>query len=110
MSSGDFEAELRASVQDHLALIASAAQAAKARIGAGVESARPAAISAFADDRPPDNVPVPPVRSAPAVPRSSSVVNFDASEPDFDPAFAGAFEDVGASTGDEGIPVWEDPP
>jgi hypothetical protein len=120
MSSGDFAAELEQSVQDHLALIATAAQAAKARIGQGVANAQ---------------TPLP-VAEAPAPPEPdgasrAALVNFDAPEPDFDPAFAGAYEpgpseadafaeepapNVAAfddfaigNVDDDGIPVWEDP-
>jgi hypothetical protein len=118
MSSGDFETELNQSVQDHLAFIATAAQAAKARIGESVESKS-----------------VPPAASRPAgEPRPA--VDFSAPEPDFDPAFASAasaeseadafaaepapaplpegaitFDDLAVeAVDDEGIPVWEDPP
>ncbi|HTZ55895.1 MAG TPA: hypothetical protein VMB20_12610 [Candidatus Acidoferrum sp.] len=118
MSSGDFETELEQSVQDHLALIANAVKAAKARIGEGVASQTQSA-------------PVPP---SPAEPRAA--VDFNTPEPDFDPAFdaaagapgeadafaaepapaplpegAIAFDDLAVEgLDDEGIPVWEDPP
>jgi len=124
MSTGDFAAELQASVQDHLALIASAAAAAKARIGEGITKVRPAAAPK-ADPELRSDVPQ-------ASPARSAVVNFDAPEPDFDPAFAGAFDaPVGEADAfaeepapvppasfddlsvegvdDEGIPMWEDP-
>lgn len=126
MSTGDFEAELHQSVQDHLALIATAAKAAKARIGTSVELTRtPEPPAAFA------NMPEPPPPSA--APRPA--VNFDAPEPGDDPAFAEAsafseadafaaepapsplpagaisFDDLAVeAVDDEGIPVWEDPP
>jgi hypothetical protein len=125
MSSGDFEAELQQSVNDHLAFIANAATAAKARIGEGVQSTK-VATSAPASAAAP---PAPPSGARPAV-------DFSAPEPDFDPAFAAAGDDPseadafaaepapapppeGAITfddfavegvDDEGIPVWEDPP
>ncbi|HUA08338.1 MAG TPA: hypothetical protein VMA98_03625 [Candidatus Acidoferrales bacterium] len=128
MSSGDFEAELHQSVQDHLALIANAAKAAKARIGATVES-----LSG------PPEVEEDPVFSAAPPPAPSGprpAVNFDAPEPDFDTAFAAeaaafseadafaaepapsplpegaiSFDDLAVENVDEeGIPVWEDPP
>jgi len=128
MSTGDFEAELRQSVQDHLALIATAAKAAKARIGTSVQLTRtpePAdAFPASFDDGP-----------APAPARPRPAVNFDAPEPQDDPAFAeaSAFSEADAfaaepapsplpegaisfdelaveAVDDEGIPVWEDPP
>jgi len=110
MSTGDFEAELQQSVKDHLALIATAAKAAKGRIG----------------NAPPF---VAPSTARPAV-------NFDAPESDEDPAFsvqAAAFSEADAfaeepapsplpqgaisfddlaveGIDEEGIPVWEDPP
>jgi hypothetical protein len=126
MSTGDFEAELQRSVQDHLALIATAAKAAKARIGTSVQSKRtPEPPEPFA------NMPAPP--PPPSAPRPA--VNFDAPEPTEDPAFAEAsafseadafaaepapsplpagaisFDDLAVeAVDDEGIPVWEDPP
>jgi hypothetical protein len=125
MSSGDFEAELQQSVQDHLALIATAAKAAKVRIGTSVQSVRtPEPPPAFGD------MPT----TAPSGLRPA--VNFDAPEPDDDPAFAAeaaalseadafaaqaspsplpagtiSFDDLAVeAVDDEGIPVWEDPP
>jgi|HubBroStandDraft_1064217.scaffolds.fasta_scaffold84907_2 hypothetical protein len=124
MSSGDFEAELQQSVQDHLALIATAAKAAKARIGTSVQSLRtPEPLAAPTDS---------PAR-APGTPRPA--VNFDApddvdlafaaeasafseadafaAEPAPSPLPAGAisFDDLAVeAVDDEGIPVWEDPP
>jgi hypothetical protein len=119
MSSGDFEAELEQSVQDHLAFVANAAQAAKARIGQSVESRSTPGPAA-----PPPSDPIP-------------AVDFSAPEPDFDAAFASAtgpamseadafasepapaplpegaisFDDLAVEgIDDEGIPVWEDPP
>jgi len=127
MSTGDFEAELHQSVADNIALVANAAKAAKARIGASVAGFRP---------------PPPPPPAEITGPRPA--VNFDAAEPDFHdehPAFSDsafgepppageepmfgeqpAFKDElpeGAinvdefameGVDDEGIPVWEDPP
>jgi hypothetical protein len=127
MSTGDFEAELQQSVQDHLALIATAAKAAKGRIGTSVQLKRtPEPPEAFA------NMPAPPPPS-PSAPRPA--VNFDAPEPQDDPLFAEAaafneadafaaepapsplpagaisFDDLAVeAVDDEGIPVWEDPP
>lgn len=127
MSTGDFEAELQQSVKDHLALIATAAKAAKARIGTSVQSVRaPEPATTFNE--------VPLVTPAPTrQPRPA--VNFDAPELDADPASAqsavlseadafaeepapsplpqGAisFDDLAVEGIDEeGIPVWEDPP
>ena len=128
MSTGDFEAELEQSVQDHLAFIANAAKAAKTRIGQGVESQRAPA-------------PAPADAGSPGSPRAAAsqarpAVDFNAPEPDFDPAFATAaapeteadafaaepapaplpegaisFDDLAVEgVDDEGIPVWEDPP
>ncbi len=119
MSNGDFEAELEQSVQDHLAFIANAAKAAKARIGQSVESGKPPVA------------PPPPPRTGEPRP----AVDFNAPEPDFDPAFAAAaggeteadafaaepapaplpegaisFDELAVESDDEGIPVWEDPP
>ncbi|HTX55789.1 MAG TPA: hypothetical protein VMD47_01670 [Candidatus Acidoferrales bacterium] len=122
MSSGDFETELHQSVQDHLALIANAAKAAKARIGEGVESHR-------TPEAEPAAPPAPSAEPRPAV-------DFDAPEPEFDASFSAestafseadafaaepapsplpdgaiAFEDLAVEgMDDEGIPVWEDPP
>jgi hypothetical protein len=118
MSSGDFEAELRQSVNDNLAFIANAASAAKARIGEEIPSGSA-----------PAPAPVPPSEARPAV-------DFSVPEPDFDAAFASAadepteadvlaaeptptplpegaisFDDLAVEgVDDEGIPVWEDPP
>jgi hypothetical protein len=118
MSSGDFEAELEQSVQDHLAFVANAANAAKARIGEAIDSRN-----------------APP----PVTPRSdlTPAVDFNAPEPDFDQTFAAApgstaaeadafaaepapsplpegaisFDDLAVEgVDDEGVPVWEDPP
>ncbi len=125
MSSGDFEAELQQSVQDHLALIATAAKAAKARIGTSVQSLRTPEPPAAPADSP---------ARAPGRPRPA--VNFDAPEGDVDLAFAAeasafseadafaaepapsplpagaiSFDDLAVeAVDDEGIPVWEDPP
>lgn len=118
MSSGDFETELEQSVHDHLAFISNAAQAAKARIGQGVDSRKTA-----------------PPAAQPARNEPRAAVDFNAPEPDFDPAFAAAagpteadafaaepapaplpdgaiaFDDLAVEgVDDEGIPVWEDPP
>lgn len=128
MSTGDFEAELQQSVKDHLALIGTAAKAAKARIGTSVQSLRVSEPDPAFDDAPP--IEPPPLR------RPRPAVNFDAVELDEDPAFAvqaamrseadafaeepapsplpeGAisFDDLAVEGIDEeGIPVWEDPP
>jgi hypothetical protein len=125
MSSGDFEAELQQSVNDHLAFIENAATAAKARIGEGVQSVKGAAGAPAPAPTPPS----PPSEARPAV-------DFSVPEPDFDPAFATAadepseadafaaepapaplpegsitFDDFAVEgVDDEGIPVWEDPP
>jgi hypothetical protein len=127
MSTGDFEAELQQSVQDHLALIATAAKAARARIGTSVQLKRtPEPPEPFSNM--PEPPPLPPSAPRPAV-------NFDAPEPPDDPLFAGAgafseadafaaepgpsplpagaisFDDLAVeAVDDEGIPVWEDPP
>ncbi|HTU69333.1 MAG TPA: hypothetical protein VMF11_03345 [Candidatus Baltobacteraceae bacterium] len=125
MSSGDFASELQQSVQDHLALIAAAAKAAKSRIGAAVEVQRaptqPAASPAVERPQP-----------SPRVPRPA--VNFDVREDEADSAFASAalseadafaaepapgalprgaisFDDLAVEgVDDEGIPVWEESP
>jgi hypothetical protein len=125
MSTGDFEAELQQSVKDHLALIATAAKAAKGRIGTGIQTVRATA-------------PAPAVNAPPFVAPSTArpAVNFDAPESDEDPAFsvqAAAFSEADAfaeepapsplpqgaisfddlaveGIDEEGIPVWEDPP
>jgi hypothetical protein len=116
MSSGEFEAELEQSVQDHLAFVANAASAAKARIGEAIESGSASAA--------------PPSDLRPAV-------DFSTPEPDFDPALAAgsdpgtpeadafaaepapsplpegaiSFDDLAVEgVDDEGVPVWEDPP
>jgi hypothetical protein len=123
MSSGDFAAELRQSVQDHIALVQTAAKAAKARIGQAI----PAAEEPIA-------APLPPMYEEPPASRDDTprpAVNFFAEEPAFDrmpaedPSFASAldappdplpegaisFDDEFASNvDDEGIPVWEDTP
>lgn len=119
MSSSDFEAEVRQSVADNIALIGNAAKAAKARIGQSVAGSRPPPPAEPADFEGP-----------------RPAVNFAAEEPVYDtgpdvfadtgfqdaPAEAPPFEDVlpeGAinvdefameGVDDEGIPVWEDPP
>lgn len=130
MSSGDFAEELRQSVQDQLSLIASAARAAKARIGQGVTDAAgpPPAMAAspaptFSTDLPsePDYV----KNTGPAVDffADEPVHDAPAAEGD-DPRFSHAMSggngvpegaisyDNYAEPGidDEGIPVWEDPP
>ncbi len=136
MSSSDFEAQLRQSVADNVALIANAAKAAKARIGQSVAGAQPQSHAQ------PASVPAAERPAASSPPRPT--VNFAAEEPVFadepvpfpDGAFAGEatgadepifaehapFEDrfpQGAvnvdefameGVDDEGIPVWEDPP
>jgi hypothetical protein len=125
MSSGDFEAELQQSVNDHLAFIANAATAAKSRIGEGVQATKGVTGTPTAADSP----------SSPAS-EARPAVDFSAPEPDFDPAFAAAadepseadafaaepapaplpegaisFDDLAVEgVDDEGIPVWEDPP
>jgi hypothetical protein len=99
MSTGDFEAQVRQSVADHLALIATAATAAKGRIVKSVELLQaplpaPAAVSF-------DEV------ASPSTPRPA--VNFSAEEPAF--AEESAFsDDFSVSADDDGIPVWEDAP
>ena len=122
MSSGDFETELQQSVNDHLAFIANAAAAAKGRIGESIPQA---------------NAPAPAAPAAPGPPSEARpAVDFNAPEPDFDPAFAAAGDEPGEADAfaaepapaplpegaisfddlavegvdDEGIPVWEDPP
>jgi hypothetical protein len=121
MSSGDFEAHVRQSVADHMALIQTAAAAAKTRIVTSVEvmqgpSQPPAAVDFAAAE-------------IGAAPRPA--VDFSAEEPSFSEesafveadAFAGAsasaalpegaisFDDLAVEgVDDEGIPVWEDAP
>jgi len=105
-------------------LIATAAKAAKARIGTSVQLIRTPEPPAPFDDEP-----------APAPSGFRPAVNFDAPEPQDDPAFAeaSAFSEADAfaaepapsplpdgaisfdelaveAVDDEGIPVWEDPP
>ena len=125
MSSSDFEAELRQSVADNIALISNAAKAAKARIGQSVAGVRPPPPAEPADFEGPR----PTVNFAAEEPSYASDLPF--AEPAFDegpmaeePAFAEAspFADAlpdGAinvddfameGVDDEGIPVWEDPP
>jgi hypothetical protein len=117
MSSSDFEAELRQSVADNLALIANAAKAAKARIGQSVAGVTPPA----------------PVVQQGTFDNPRPAVNFDADEPVFDaagddaerglPPYDEAIHENGLPEGaisfdnfdsggvdDDGIPVWEDPP
>jgi hypothetical protein len=122
MSTGDFEATVRQSVADHLALIATAAAAAKERIVMNVELLQ----------APPEPMPAPAVHfsdfASPPPPRAA--VNFAADEPIFgeEPAFAEmdafasepaasvlpegaiAFDDLAVEADDDGIPVWEDAP
>lgn len=129
MSEGDFAEQLRQSVQDQLALIQSAARAAKARIGEGVAKATTA--SAPAPTPPPPESP-PGSLEYPPPQRSGAAVDFFADEPVHDqplepedPAFVAAVEagseglpegsiefDNYAQEGmdDDGIPVWEEPP
>jgi hypothetical protein len=103
MSTGDFAAELRQSVQEHLALIRTAAKAAKGRIGQSVENM---------------HVPVPAPAAAQPPPRPRPAVNFDFEEPEFEvaapaplPEGAILVDDFAiAGVDDDGIPVWEDPP
>jgi hypothetical protein len=132
MSSSDFEAQLRQSVADNIALISNAAKAAKARIGESVAGTRPppAAVPVEPEDRGPavnfaaaepaydDNMPY---GEAPAFPETPAFAEPEEAEA---PAFAEqpAFKDQlpqGAINVDEfavegmdeeGIPVWEDPP
>jgi enamine deaminase RidA (YjgF/YER057c/UK114 family) len=117
MTSGDFEAQVNQSVADQLALIQTAAQAAKARIVKSVE---------VLHDQPNDFSVAQPAVAAPRAPRAA--VDFSAAEPAFfkepafpdDPAFgegsglphgAISFDDLAVeSVDDEGIPVWEDSP
>jgi hypothetical protein len=122
MSSGDFETEVRQSVADHLALIQTAAAAAKTRIVTSVDFLqtvnRPVASPVdFSDVSAGDS--------------RRPAVDFSADEPAFseEPVFAemDAFADAGSSSvlpngaitfddlavenvDDEGIPVWEDAP
>ncbi|HEY5341358.1 MAG TPA: hypothetical protein VIK27_10050 [Candidatus Aquilonibacter sp.] len=108
MSTADFEAQLRQSVQDHVALIQAAAKAAKARI---VQSAQALAM--------PSETFEPSPAPEPRAPRAA--VNFDVEEPAFEVALRGeapafddspiAFDDLAVeNVDDEGIPVWEDAP
>ena len=128
MSGGDFAEELRQSVQDQLALIQSAARAAKARIGQGIADAA----------GPPPPMPASPPPAFSTVPdeadfakSSGPAVDFFADEPVHDrpadgddPLFSHAMSggngvpegnisyDDYADPGidDEGVPVWEEPP
>ncbi len=130
MSDGDFAEQLRQSVQDQLALIQSAARAAKARIGQGVANATATSAPAPRPSPAPDAPQVPEYTGIPPT-RSSATVDFFADEPRHDglepedPAFAAAVEGGGeglpegsiefdnyAQEGvdDDGIPVWEEPP
>jgi hypothetical protein len=112
MSSGDFEAQVHQSVADDLALIATAAAAAKSRIVKSVEQLHA-------------SEPPKPVVEFGGAPQAA--VDFAAQEPAFpeEPVFpeeaafaesrlpegAIAFDDLAVeSVDDEGIPVWEDPP
>lgn len=115
MTSADFEAQLRQSVADHVALVHASAQAAKARIGTAMPQP---AVAAIPDADPLfDELPARPQRRGPAV-------NFFAEEelppepvPEAGVAAADAlpdgtiaFDDFGGgNVDDEGIPVWEDP-
>ena len=107
MSTGDFEATVRQSVADHLALIATAAAAAKGRIVKSVEvlqtplpPAAPAQVESFDDF------------AAPPSPRPA--VDFGAAEPAEAPQplpqGAISFDDLAVEADDDGIPVWEDAP
>ena len=123
MSSGDFAAELRQSVQDHIALVHTAATAAKARIGQSIPKAAA------------DPAPMPPPMVEESAFHSDDVprpaVDFFADEPDYaaeeapveDPAFESAIDgppeplpdgaisfddDFASNVDDEGIPVWEE--
>ncbi len=109
MSTGDFEANLRQSVQDHLAAIRDAASAAKARIGQGTAPGRqlPAEPSSFvgAGLRPAVNFDA----EEPAYHDQGSA--FDTGGPGSLPEGAIAFEHLAFEGGDdESIPVWEDAP
>jgi hypothetical protein len=116
MSTGDFEAQVRQSVADHLALIQTAAAAAKARIVTTVSN-----VEAPAPEPVPE-LPVMPSRARPAVDFSAEEPAFAddalfneasafADAPSALPEGAIAFDDLAVeSVDDEGIPVWEDPP
>ena len=120
MSSGDFAAELRQSVQDHIALVHTAAAAAKARIGQAVPAAEAAVppVPIF------DDLPVRRDTPRPTVNFFAEEPVFDQVAPPEDPAFESAigappeplpdgaisFDGDFASVDDEGIPVWEDAP
>ncbi len=112
MTSAEFEAQLRQSVADHVALVHAAAKAAKARIGTSIpdrmlpepafapapEPVRPPnvnrpAVDFFAEEALPE-VPVASLEE-PAAPLPDAPISFD----DFG----------GGNVDDEGIPVWEDP-
>jgi hypothetical protein len=123
MSTGDFATELRQSVQDHIALVHTAAKTAKARIGQSIPRAQP--VQAPPAASPPEREPVVDSTPRPAVNFFADEPAFDvapASDPSFESALDGrvdplpegaiSFEDsfVGGNVDDEGIPVWEDAP
>jgi hypothetical protein len=131
MSDGDFAEQLRQSVQDQLALIQSAARAAKARIGQGVANATtvatppPAPTASAVPPQVPEYTGLPPTRSGAAVDFFADEPVHDRPLEPEDPAFAAAVEGGGeglpegsiefdnyAQEGmdDDGIPVWEEPP
>jgi hypothetical protein len=96
MTTGDFGAQLRQSVQEHLETVARLASEAKVNIAQNVAGLRPAAVSPA--------LPQPPAFSPP--PRFN--VSFDDAYQV--PQAAVSFDDLGSHDIDEGgIPVWEDP-
>ena len=112
MTSAEFEEQLRQSVADHIALVHSAAKAAKSRIGTSIPDkmvAEPAFVPAPEPSRPPDI-------TRPAVDFFAEEELPEAPEAAFEepveavPDTPIAFDDFGGSSvDDEGIPVWEDP-
>lgn len=117
MTSADFEAQLRQSVADHIALVHASAKAAKARIGTTMP--QPAAAIAAIPEADPlfDEPPAQPQRRGPAVNflveeelPAEPVPDAEAPAADALPDGAIAFDDFGGdNVDDEGIPVWEDP-
>ncbi|MBV8489932.1 MAG: hypothetical protein JO199_05315 [Candidatus Eremiobacteraeota bacterium] len=126
MSSGDFASELRQSVQDHIALVHTAATAAKARIGQSIPKPvepeaplpPPAPTVEEADYHANGGAPRPAVdffaeepEYAEEAPQAEDS-NFESAldgPPDALPEGAISFDDDFASNvDDEGIPVWEE--